>query len=430
MILSALAITRTLAPGARKLLLAILGLGAAVRLGIAFATKGQAYDIGNLRLAGEVFTHDPLSVYRILGPQGLAGAFELVRWPYPPAYLPVAAVEYKVANLLDLPFHGVSSVVPVAADLAIAWLVQDFLGRHAQPDRLRIAAAGLVALGPSFAVISGYHGQIDSVAILPAVAAVWTWEALPVCRRAGRAGLLIGLGACVKTVPIVMLVALVPAARSRREAATLVGTAVAVVLLAVGPYLLADARHFVAALRYSGAPGLGGLTMFLQPGLAEAYLTGIPTVPTAVTDWVYHQASTFVAAGLAAGGLFLLRYRPRAAEAAAVVWLIVYLANPNFFLQYVVWGLPFFLMAGWLVEVAALQAVLLPVALLTYATPWGPDAVAPVYIVLMTAVWVAWVVLLVRTARTIARRGIGTAALAPQPVPSDSGRASSERRRR
>jgi len=419
-------------PGARRLLLAILSLGAALRLGVAFASEGQAYDIGNVRLAGEAFAHDPLSVYRVLGLQGMAGAFELVRWPYPPAYLPVAAVEYKLADVLGLPFHGVVKLAPIAADVAIAWLVQDFLGRQAQPDRVRLGAAALVALGPSFAVISGYHGQIDSVAILPVVAAVWTWEVSPARTRAARAGLLIGLGACVKTVPIVMLVALVPAARSRREATVLVAAVGAVVLLAVTPYLLADSRHLVGALGYSGAPGLGGLTMFLQPGLAGAYLTGTPTVPTPITDWVYHHAAMFVAAGLAMAGLFLLRHRPRAAQAAPLVWLVVYLANPNFFLQYVVWGLPFFLMAGWLVEVAALQVVLLPVAVLTYATPWRHDAVVP-YVALMTVVWATWAVLLVRTARAIARSGSGKVALAPQPVATGRGApspATSERRRR
>lgn len=81
-------------------------------------------------MAVRTFAHDPLSLYRSLGVQGIAGAFELVRWPYPPAYLPIAAVESKVADLLGLPFHGVVSLAPIAADIAIAWHVQDFLGRR------------------------------------------------------------------------------------------------------------------------------------------------------------------------------------------------------------------------------------------------------------------------------------------------------------
>jgi hypothetical protein len=390
-------------PGTRRLLFALLGLGAAVRVVLAFATDGQAYDIGNVRMAGEAFVADPLSVYRALHLEGMAGAFELVRWPYPPGYLPVAAVEDKLADVLGLPFHGVVSLAPIAADLAIAWLVQDFLGRRGATDRVRLAAAALVALGPSFIVVSAYHGQVDSAAILPAVAALWAWELSPPARRALGAGLLVGLGATVKTVPIAMLVALVPAARSLREAATVAGAALGLLLAVAAPYLIADASHFSNALGYAGAPGLGGLTMFLQPSLTDAFLTGTPAVPEGAADWAYRHASKFVAAGLAIAGLFLLRHRPSAVAAAPFVWLVVYVANPDFFIQYVVWGLPFFLIAGWIAEVALLQLALLPIAVLTYNTPWESDAVVVIYVAIMTAVWLAWVALLVRSGVRIAR---------------------------
>ena len=391
-------------PGTRTLLFGLLGLGAAIRLVIAFATDGQAYDIGNVRLAGEAFAADPLSVYDVLDFGGAtAGAFELVRWPYPPGYLPIAALEDKLADVLSLPFHGVVSLAPIAADLAIAWLVQDFVGRRGASDRTRLVAAALVALGPSFIAISGYHGQIDSVAILPAVAALWVWEFSPPGRRALRAGLLVGLAACVKTVPIVLLVAFVPAARSLREAAVTAAAAVGVLVASLVPYLLAHPDPLLEALGYGGAPGLGGLTMFLQPSLTDAFLTGTPAAPAGAADFAYRHASAFVAAGLAAAGLFLLRYRPPARVAAPLVWLVVYVANPDFFLQYVVWGLPFFLIAGWLVEAAALQAVLLPIVILTYGAPWGRDEVVVAYVAVMAAVWVAWVALLVRTGAAIVR---------------------------
>ena len=390
-------------PGTRRLLFALLGLGALVRLAIAFATDGQAYDIGNVRMAGEAFAADPLSVYRVLELEGKAGAFELVRWPYPPGFLPFAALEDKLADALGLPFHGVVSLAPIAADLAIAWFVQSLLGARGATERTRVAAVALVALGPSFIVISGYHGQIDSVAILPAVAALWVWECVPGGRRALWAGLLVGVAACVKTVPIVMLVALVPAARSLREAALVVGAAGAVLVAALAPYLIADFAPVTDALSYAGAPGLGGLTMFLQPGLTDAFLTGAAEVPNELTDWAYRRASAFVAVGLTLAGLFLLRHRPRAVAAAPLVWLAVYVANPDWFIQYVVWGLPFFLIAGWLREVAALQVALVPIAVLTYGTPWGRDEVVVVYVAIMAGVWISWLALLARTGLRIAR---------------------------
>ena len=64
----------------------------------------------------------------------------------------------------------------------------------------------LVLAGWRFAFPAGY----DSVAILPALVALWVWEQPRVNRRAVVAGLLIGAGATIETVPIVMLLALIP----------------------------------------------------------------------------------------------------------------------------------------------------------------------------------------------------------------------------
>src|SRR5207302_10782054 len=105
----------------------------------------------------------------------------------------------------------------IAADAAIAWLVQAGLGRAGASDRTRLSACALVALGPAFALISGMHGQIDSVAILPAVLALVVWERGG-SRRALAAGLLIGRAASIKTAPGLMVLALLPSVRSRREA--------------------------------------------------------------------------------------------------------------------------------------------------------------------------------------------------------------------
>jgi hypothetical protein len=370
--------------------LTIVG-GVAVRVALAFATIGQEYDIENLRVAGAVFIEDPLAVYERLNTGGTAGSFVLYGWPYPPGLLPYMAVAGKSASALGLPFHGVVQLLPIAADAAIAWLVQDFLGRRGASEVKRLAAAALVAFGPSFAVISGYHGQIDAVAILPAVAAVWLWESSAPGRRALPAGLLIGLGASIKTVPGLVVLALLPSARGRREAVTLVVAAVAVPLVVLAPYVVSDAGQVQDALGYGGAPGLGGISMFVQPALAESFLTNdFSNSLSGPTRTLYDNASLLVLAGLAGCGLFLLRFRPRPVDAAVLVWLTVYVFNPNFFPQYLVWGLPFFLMAGYLREVAILQAALVPVIVFFYAKPWGDWATLP-YFAIMAALWIAWV---------------------------------------
>src|SRR4051812_19041194 len=90
-----------------RLLWLIIGAGVLARVVWAFATVGQAYDIENLRRAGDAFIHHPFGVYETLNTQGKAGVFVLYGWPYPPGFLPLAALAVEVSKLLHLPFHGV-----------------------------------------------------------------------------------------------------------------------------------------------------------------------------------------------------------------------------------------------------------------------------------------------------------------------------------
>ena len=170
-----------MSPRGARLLWAMVVLGLAARLVLAFAFYGQPYDQNSFAMVREALTHSPLDVY------GSVGEF---RWPYPPAYFLWIAAADGIADLTGLAFHGLVNVPAMAADVGIAWIVQAHLGRRGADENKRLAAAGLVLLGPAFIAISGYHGQIDSVAILPAVAAVALWDSGG-ARRGLAAGLLL-----------------------------------------------------------------------------------------------------------------------------------------------------------------------------------------------------------------------------------------------
>jgi hypothetical protein len=389
---------------ARRTVWLIILAGLLVRVVWAFATVGQGYDLDNLRIAGDTFFDDPLGVYDRLNTGAKAGPFVLYGWPYPPGLLPAAGLLVKLSEGLDLPFHGVIQLLPIAADCAIAWLVQDFLRRRGASVRIRLAATALVALGPAFLVISGYHGQIDSVAILPGVAALWLWERPGTPSRALWAGVLIGLGASVKTVPLLLLLALAPSARDLREGVQLVAAALLAALAIALPYLLADPGDLTEALGYAGGPGLGGLSMLVQPALADAFLTQDYSLQlSGATRFINDHASELVAVALAGIGAFLLRFRPSPAQAAVLLWLAVYAFNPNFFPQYLVWGIPFFLMAGHLGKVALLQAAMVPVYVLFYGAPWQGDAPVVLYVLIVGALWLCFVGALFLTGRSVVR---------------------------
>ena len=391
----------------RRLLWLLIGAGLTGRVALAFATYGQDFDIGSLHIVAAQLGDDPLDLYSTVNGEFELGGFAAGRWPYPSGIFPWLAATVGIEKATGLPFHGIVQLAPIAADALIAWLVQSFLGRRGASERIRLAAVAAVMAGPSFWAISGYHGQIDSVAILPAVAALVVWEDGPAGRRALLAGLLIGLGGSVKLVPLFMLVALLGSARSVREAVTLVGAAAGVMVAAMAPFVLADADGVRTALSYSGAPGLGGISLLVQPELSTAVLTrrfdGVQAGTAAQT--LYDHGKVLVVLALAAVAAFSFRYRPSAVQAAVLLWLAFYAITPAFFFQYAVWGLPFFLMAGHVAQVFALQALLAPAMAAFYLLPWESDRVALVYVPVMALVWLAWVVALALQARSIVRRG-------------------------
>jgi len=408
-----------MSPSGRRWLWGMIAVALGVRLVIAFATEGVYFDIESMRLIGAELDDRPLQIYGLLNDQPGVEGYEVTRWPYGPVFFLWIAVAWVVDEASPLAFHGLVSVPSIAADVAIAWCVQHFLGLRGAGERARLAGAGLVLLGPAFAVVSGYSGQIDSVAIAPAALALVVWSTPGFGRRALWAGLLIGLGAAIKTPPLLMLLALLPSARSPREAVTLVAAAVAVPAAALAPFFVADPTGAATILGYGGGPGQGGLSLLVQPALAGEWLTSEPLHLSSASETLYDNSSLVALPALAATGVFLLWSRPAPVDATVVLWLAVYTFLPNFFPNYIVWGLPFFIMAGHLRKVGLLQLLCVVPALMLYTKPWPDETIAFVYVPLMVALFMVWVVALALLVRriVISRRKHPTGVLQPLSEP-------------
>lgn len=364
--------------GGRRLW-ALLAAGTAVRLVVAATTEGVAFDVESFAVVRRALADQPLEVY---------GAVGLYRWPYPPGFFGWIELSAGLERLTGASFLNWVQLAPILADAGLAWLVAWFLRARGARERTWLSAAGLVAFGPSFAVISGYAVQIDSVAILPAAAALVVWERGG-SGRAWQAGLLIGLAASIKTVPGLMVLALLPTVRDRREALVLIACALAVPVALLLPFFVADPHGVWALRRYGGLPGMGGLTLAVQPELAERWLTN-PVGPNAINDWIAGHTTLVNAVAIGGVGAFLLRFRVPAPRAATILWLAVWAFGTGFFFQYLVWGLPFLVLAGHLRAALALQLVAIVPAILFYRGPWEDRGVVVVFAALMVALWVAW----------------------------------------
>ncbi len=377
---------------ATRWLWALVAAGTALRLAVAAATEGLPFDVESFAIVRHALADRPLEVYDAVG---------LYRWPYAPGFFAWIELSAGLERLTGIAFLNWVQLAPILADGALAWLVAAFLRERGATELVWLAGAALVALGPSFLVISGYAVQIDSVAVLPAAAALMMWERAG-GNRAWQAGLLIGVAASVKTVPGLVLLALLPTARDWREVGVLVGCAVAVPAAMLAPFLVADPNGVLELRRYAGAPGMGGLTLAVQPELAERWLTN-PVAPNGVNAWIADHAGLVNATVLSAVTAFLLRFRVDAPRAAAIVFLAVWAFGTGFFFQYLIWGLPFLLLAGHLRAALAVQTLAIVAAILFYRGPWEDHGVVVVFATLMLALWVGWLGGLVALGRAAVR---------------------------
>jgi hypothetical protein len=373
----------------------MVAAGLVVRVVLAFATRGAAFDIDSFEIVRRGLEHDPLHVYAEVN-------HGFYRWPYPPAYFPWIALAGWLSDATGLRFDGWFQLPAILADAGIAWLVWQLLALRGASERVRLLGAGLVMFGPTFLLISGYHGQIDATAILPALAAVYVWERGG-ARRGLWAGLLVGVGGAVKIVPLAMLLPLVVAARGRREAGWLVGGASLVMAVVLLPWLAADFGGTIDSLKNRGFPGLGGISLILNPDLTDAALRGTVPDNTALVEWLNRNGWIVPAVLLFGVAVLLWKRRPPVMESALIVWLVLTVFGVNFALQYAVWVLPFLIASGRLRSALLLQALLLPPALVFYMAPWQSSGAVVVYYVCMTAVWVLMVGLLATTVREAVR---------------------------
>ena len=375
---------------------AVVGVGLIVRLAMAFTAHGGGFDGQSAVVVRDALGNDLMHFY-----DNVNGEDTGLRWPYPPAYLVVVAVSGWISKATSWPYFGVIKLAPALADCAIAVVAAMVVARRRPATTWIVGAAAVVAFGPVFIAVSAWHGQFDSFAILPAVIAVAWWDVHRTTTVALAAGALFGLGAAIKTVPGVLVLALLPTATNRQRIAMLATTAAVPAIISL-PWLIADFENASWMLRYRGLPGVGGLSLLVQPSLAEGWLHTFTFEPTAATNFVTDISPFLLAGGLIALTLAMTRWRTEPLLASVGVIAVVYVAGANFFFQYAVWGLALLAAAGFVRWAAGIQLAMLVPAIITYGPrPWSTTAVVVPYTILMDVVFVSVVVglvLLIRSA--------------------------------
>jgi hypothetical protein len=365
----------------------ILAAGLLARIAVAFATRGLTFDLGSLALVRHALLSHPLHLYSSVNSR------QLDRWPYPSGYFPIVLLVGALGSAFAHAFIHVIRLPPILADLAVAWIVQGHLGRRGASERSRLIAAAAVSLGPPFIAISAFNGQFDSFAILPGIVAVSAWRELAPPRRAPAAGLLIGLGAAIKTFPLLLVLALLPSCRSRREASVLLGCALGLFAISLGPWLVEDHHALLTALQYRSLAGQGGISLVVQPDLAGLWLGGPVHRLSGLSSALQDGLGTAVAlTALAVAAAVLMRSKAEPVRGTILLWAVAFAFGINFSPRYAVWLLPFMLMAGEIALAWALQALLIVPTVLLLAAPFSDHGVIYAYVPLMLGAWLvfAW----------------------------------------
>jgi hypothetical protein len=369
----------------------VLGLG--LRFSLLGHYHGTPYDIGNATYAANQLRAHGLHTYAYLSQGGAL-------WPYPPLWLPVSALSLHVCNALGWGAPVAIRLPLVFVDGALIWLIQYAVRLVGGSKRAALLASALVAFGPPFVAETVLQGQLDAAVAVSVLAAAVLWLRAPQSTRWLWAGLALGIGAGIKTVPVLGLIALVPTAVDNRERLKLAIVTVAIPALAVLPFELAYTGTVHTILRYHGLPGLGGLSLLVQPHLAHHWPASIAHLNLA-NRALKHLTIPLVLVGLAVAAWFAFRKRMHPYAAVALVYGAFVVASPNFFLQYSLWVFVPVIAAGYLrtATVAAI-AWILPIALV-FSGELGLWSTTPTTLYAVTAdlMWLGFLAMVITLIR-------------------------------
>jgi hypothetical protein len=314
---------------------------------------GAGYDIESYRMVTDALL-DGREVYDAA----------LGRHPYLPFQMYIMGGMAWLSRATGLPYVAAIKLPAVLADVALTGLIyavvvkgssvngdespdyergrdyRDTAGRRASVEARAGAAylATLYALNPISLLVTSYHGQFEAVTLLLLTLAWLFWER-------GHAGLsagALGLAVLNKTWPVVFLPVVLIRLRGWGARARYVALALGIPILFTLAYILLfspDVRFMLGrALTHRGVAGYWGPGAILNP-LAAAR----PGLQPAV-DTLFALRNGL----LAAAALFTLWWtrRQSALDALLTLLLGLFVVTVGFGIQWLVWLVPFALLAG------------------------------------------------------------------------------------
>ncbi|HVW10286.1 MAG TPA: glycosyltransferase 87 family protein [Bryobacteraceae bacterium] len=173
---------------------------------------------------------------------------------HPPSMIHVLALMNWLAKSTGIFFPFWLRLPAILADLGSLWVLSRIFEDRLNEPLIRWGLL-LFALSPTLILVSGFHGNTDSVVMFFLLAAVWRGE------RDVESGAVLGAAMCVKILPIVVLPVLFFSRRDWQRRMIFLASASAVIVVAWSPYLFRNpADIYRHVIHYSSIYGHWGLT--------------------------------------------------------------------------------------------------------------------------------------------------------------------------
>jgi hypothetical protein len=274
-----------------------------------------------------------LALYRDGAVPTLGGKhYGVERFNQPPFMVHAFRAGGVAAAVSGIPFRVWLRITCAAADIGILLLVRGIMGIGSQLALSRLLP---VALSPVLILVSGFHGNTDSVMVLFLLLSIYLVQS---GRPAWQAGAALGMAANIKVIPLIfvpVILMYLPTTRRRVEFAL---SAAGIWLAGSMPYFARDpALVFRSVFGYSGVSnywGLSAIASLISGDALKAYRAfGKPLALAAalVASWGIH-----LWAGRAS--LFL--------RCAFIAFLFLFVLS-GFGTQYLVWLAPWSAVFPW-----------------------------------------------------------------------------------
>jgi len=258
----------------------------------------------------------------------------------------------------------------ILADFLSALLVLHITGRYFK--NCPTWALTLFALSPVSMMVSGYHGNLDS--LLPLLLLASLWACLE--SKAGLCGLALAFACQIKVAPLLIAPAFFFYWWQRKEWIRFSLSAVSLTLAGWSPALIGAPLAFLNnTLSYSGYWGLWGISYWLKASGISGF-TQFGTFKLEPAQKLVIAATKYLVIGISL--LFSWRNRTKDAttlcQTIAIIGCAFFVFSPGIAVQYFVWFTPFFLLATprWHAAITAAGTVFLFVFYNTISngTPW------------------------------------------------------------